>query len=117
MTRARSRTAPQPVDTGVSSAAGLAFGTPPSSGKGVYDWAAIEERCRANPGEWLQVFEQGKRSTAVAVRQGSVRRLSADNGFEVKTANAKTDVSPPVCDLWVRYVRAKDQHKRKGSKR
>lgn len=116
MTRARSRAAaPASVDTGVSSAepsTGIGFGTPPST-RGRYDWAAIAETCKAQPGEWYKVFEQQPRTTALAVQQGSVRMLVKSNGFEVKTTNNRTDVNPRLCDMWIRYVPQQDQSRKR----
>lgn len=109
MTRKQSQTAPPSVDTGGPSA-GVAFGPLPSSGgRGKYNWEEIAARCKAQPGEWLLVYEQDRRSIAVAVRQQSVTTMAADKGFESTTRNNKGDAEPPLCDLWVRYVRAQDQ--------
>lgn len=87
---------------------GRGFGEPPPTSHGKYDWAVVEAECRAKPNEWYHVFEQDRRTIATAVRQGSVRRLSAERGFEVLTRNNKTNVEPQVCDLWIRYVPSKD---------
>lgn len=111
MTRRQSRTAQAPVDEEVLSA-GVAFGTPPSTRNQKYDWASIAERCKAQPGEWYLVFEQGLRSTAVAVRTQSVAAMSEAAGFESMTRNNKAKAEPPLCDLWVRYVPAKAKSKR-----
>lgn len=87
---------------------GKGFAEPPPTSHGKYDWAVVEAECRAHPGEWYHVFEQDLKTIATAVRQGSVRRLAKERGFEVLTRNNKTNVTPPVCDLWVRYVPSKD---------
>lgn len=109
MTRARSKTAPDPVDEGGPSA-GVAFGPLPSSGgRGKYDWREIAERCKAQPGEWYLVFEGDRRSIAVAISSQSVSTMTEANGFESTTRNNNKRAEPPTCDLWVRYVRAKDQ--------
>lgn len=117
MTRARSRTAALPVDPRGPSAEGVAFGPLPSSGRGKYNWEAIAERCKAQPEEWLLVYEQDRRSIAVAVRQQSVTKMTEAAGFEVTTRNNKTDVEPNVCDLWVRYVPAKDQSRKRRTRK
>jgi hypothetical protein len=117
MTRARSKTAPAPVDTGGPSA-GVAFGPLPSTGgRGKYDWVAIAERCKAQPGEWLLVFEGDRRSIAVAVREQSVTTVTADKGFESTTRNNKAKEVPPVCDLYLRYVPANDQSRKRRSRK
>jgi hypothetical protein len=117
MTRARSKTAPAPVDEGGPSA-GVAFGPLPSSGgRGKYNWEEIAARCKASPGEWYLVFEGDRRSIAVAVRTQSIKTMAEARGFESTTRNNRTDVEPNTCDLWVRYVKAKDETiKRKRSK-
>lgn len=118
MTRARSRTA-APVDPRGPSAEGIAFGPLPSSGgRGKYNWEAIAEKCKAQPGEWYCVFEQDRRSIAVAVSTQSVSHVTEARGFESTTRNNNKKAEPPVCDLWIRYVRAKDTtvRRRKRSK-
>jgi hypothetical protein len=109
MTRARAKTA-APVDPRGPSAEGVAFGPLPSSGgRGKYNWEAIAARCKAQPDEWLLVYEQDRRSIAVAVRTQHVSKVTEAAGFESTTRNNKTDVDPSVCDLYIRYVRSKDQ--------
>ena len=67
-----------------------------------YDWDAIALQLRQHPGQWAMVFEHGKTSTANAVRQGAVRALAPEAGFQVRTTN---NVREPVrtCTLWLRW--------------
>lgn len=79
----------------------IQFGDPPFK-RVRYDWKAIADQLRERPMEWACVFEQGPISTANAVRQGSVKLLAPDLGFEVTTTNNQRDPKR-TCDLWVRY--------------
>lgn len=67
-----------------------------------YDWEAIAEDLRSNPGQWAKVFEQDRTSYVVSIRSGSVRALRPEDGFEVKTRDNKLE---PVrtCTLYMRY--------------
>lgn len=75
----------------------------PPLGRGRYDWNQIAAQLRANPGQWAKVFEFDRTSVVNAVRQGSVRVLSPELGFEVKTRN---NVRGPVrmCSMFMRWV-------------
>lgn len=82
-----------------------------------YDWTKIAALLRERPGEWAKVFEDDRTSVVNAIRQGSVRVLHPDLGFEVRTRN---NVRSPVrrCSLYLRYVAEKDNgtiQPRKGS--
>lgn len=72
-----------------------------------HDWAAVAERLRSHPGEWGVVQEVIKVSTVNALRQGSIRILAPELGFEVQTRH---NVREPVrtCELWMRYVPERD---------
>lgn len=72
-----------------------------------YDWPKIAEDLIAHPMEWGKVFEEGKVSTVNALRQGSIRILSPELGFEIRTRN---NVRGPIrtCQLWMRYNPEKD---------
>lgn len=117
MTRARARAKPSEPEAFRSETPdpGRGFSQPPPTSHGKYDWSVVEAECRAHPGKWYHVFTQDRKTIATAVRQGSVRRLAKQRGFEVLTRNNKTNVDPPVCDLWVRYVPSKDRHKEEAS--
>lgn len=67
------------------------------------DWSAIADHLRRKPGEWLMVFREGPTSTANAIRQGDVKALLPEDGFQVTTRN---NVSKPHrrCSLYLRYV-------------
>lgn len=72
-----------------------------------YDWAQIARELRAKPGEWGVVAEVIKMSTVTALRQGSIRVLAPELGFEIETRN---NVREPIrtCQLWMRYNPDKD---------
>lgn len=67
-----------------------------------YNWSKIADDLRANPGEWGVVLDVVKVSTVNALRQGSVRILAPELGFEVQT---RRNVREPIrtCQLWMRY--------------
>jgi hypothetical protein len=48
------------------------------------------------------VFEKDKTSITTAIRNGSIRVLRHEWGFEVRTANNTRDY-PRTCSLWLRY--------------
>lgn len=82
--------------------------TPPPAAGGNYDWTAIAEQLRANPGQWLRVFDEGPVSIANAIRQQEVaalrpRRRGNMSGFEVRTRNNRPG-PPKVCTLYLRWV-------------
>jgi len=86
-------------------------GTPPESRptRGRYDWDAIAEQLRSDPGQWYRIFEGDVTSLATAIRINGIKALRKDKGFRVKTTNNKrgvADAEPPTprtCDLWLRY--------------
>jgi hypothetical protein len=82
---------------------------PPPKRERSFDWAAIAAECRAIPGEWYKVFEGGLRSIAIALSQDKMVALTRDKGFEYTTRNNNRLAEPPTCDLYVRYVPAKDR--------
>jgi hypothetical protein len=92
---------------------GVAFGTPPPKRQRKYDWAAIAKKCKRRPGQWFLVFEQDKTTYSATIRQGGIAALKPELGFEMRTANNKTNVKPRVQDLWVRYVPENDTTKEK----
>lgn len=75
-----------------------------------YDWAAIADQLRAEPGVWHLIFEKGPASTAGAVRAGHMVALPPDE-FEVQTSN-NVRTSPRTCTMHMRYVKPN----RKGRK-
>ena len=73
-----------------------------------YDWVKIAAQLRARPEEWAKVFEKDRTSIVNALRQGKVKALHPDLGFEVMT---RRNVRSPVriCSLYLRYVPSKDR--------
>lgn len=76
--------------------------SPPPIGQGRYDWAVIAEKLKTQPGEWAKVFDEDKTSIVNAIRQGKIRVVAPELGFQVRTAN---NVRRPVrtCSLYLRY--------------
>lgn len=88
---------------------GMAWESPPPPHHG-YDWSEIARALRANPTEWLRVFDNGPVSIVNAIRQGSVSALTpvtrpgwASGGFEVRTRN-NSQGPPRVCTLYLRFM-------------
>lgn len=79
------------------------FGEPPVGRGHDYDWADIAEQLRKRPGEWALVFENDKVTYANAMKQGGIRALAPDQGFEYRTTD-NTREYPRTCTLWMRYV-------------
>jgi len=84
------------------------WGSPPPTGKNRYDWRAISEQLRAQPFEWGKIFDHDRISVVNAIRQGAVKPLAPELGFEVQTRN---NVREPVrmCSLYLRYNPNRDQ--------
>lgn len=88
--------------------------TPPPPGHG-YRWPELAEQLRANPDEWLLVFEDGPVSVINAIRQASIAvltpiRMRKDThpGFEVRTRNNR--VGPPkTADFYLRWYSGEEQ--------
>lgn len=87
---------------------GVEWETPPPTGKNRYDWLAIGAQLRAQPMTWGKIFDHDRTSVANAIRQGGVRNMHPDQGFEVRTSN---NVRAPVrmCTMYLRYNPDKDQ--------
>lgn len=87
---------------------GMAWESPPPPHHG-YDWGEIARSLRANPHEWLRVFDSGPVSIVNAIRQGSIAALTPvikagyAGGFEVRTRNNSSG-PPRVCTLYLRFV-------------
>jgi len=73
-----------------------------------YDWNAIAAELTKRPGEWAKVFENDRKSLAVAIRVSGISALLPANGFEVRTRNNTKD-TPPLCTMYLRYNPALDQ--------
>jgi hypothetical protein len=80
---------------------------PPRSG---FDWPDIARTLRANPNQWLKVFDEGPVSVVNAIRQAKIMALTpihrpgrAEEGFEVRTRN-NTNTLPRYCTLYLRWV-------------
>lgn len=76
-----------------------------------YDWAKIAKQLRRRPNKWALVFERDRTSVAHAIRINSIKPLTRDKGFEVRTSN-NTREQPRTCTLHVRYVPEKDQYRK-----
>lgn len=85
---------------------GVAWEQPSPSRHG-YDWEAIARALREHPGEWLKVFEGGPTSVVNGIRNGNVRQLRREDGFEITTRNNRPATPDDVktCDLYLRYVK------------
>lgn len=81
-----------------------------------HNWDAVAEGLRSTPNEWGVVAEVIKSSTVNAIRQGSVRALAPELGFEIRTRN---NVREPerTCQLWMRYNPSKDDQVRSAIRR
>jgi hypothetical protein len=55
----------------------------------------------------MKIFEDGPTSVANGIRQGNVRQLRREDGFEMTTRNNKRGIPgvPKSCDLFLRYVK------------
>jgi hypothetical protein len=87
---------------------GLEVGGLPEPRHGKYDWAAWAEFARKHSPKWVPVFEHDKLSLVNQIRNGDVRALRKEKGFEVTTRhNQKVNVNGrvrPYCAMWLRYV-------------
>lgn len=79
-----------------------------------YDWAKIEQRCKRNPGKYLEVFSDDRHSVATSVNQGSVRRLTKDAGFRVRTRRTHYVDGVRRCQMLIKYDPALDKTKGKS---
>ena len=81
----------------------------PSPSRHGYDWNSIAAQLKARPGEWLKVFEDGPTSVVNGIRNGNVKALRPDDGFESTTRNNKRAEGDrkKTCDLYLRYVEEK----------
>lgn len=77
-----------------------------------YDWSAIADELKSRPGEWAKVFNNDRASIVTALRQGAIRVLDPELGFESRTRN---NVREPErrCSLYMRWV---DPAPKKGKK-
>jgi hypothetical protein len=78
----------------------------PSPSRHGYDWDVISTELRRNPGQWMKIFTDGPTSVVNGIRNGNVRQLRPEDGFESTTRNNKraTEDSVKTCDLFLRYV-------------
>lgn len=90
--------------------------TPPPTGKNRYNWVVIADQLRAQPLEWGKVFDRDKISVVNAIRQGSVKPLRPDLGFEVRTAN-NTRAPGRMCSLYIRYNPERDTTRKQKKRR
>jgi len=65
----------------------------------------IAAKLKTQPGEWAKVFDTDKTSIVNAIRQGNVKAIRPEDGFQIRTTN---NVRRPVrtCSLYMRYVPA-----------
>lgn len=69
-----------------------------------YDWSKIAKSLRRRPGKWAKIFDLDRVSIANSVRQGSVKVLHPDLGFEFRTSNNTSGSGPErKCTLYIRY--------------
>jgi hypothetical protein len=78
----------------------LVWETPPSPVP--YNWQSIARQLKAHPMAWAKVDDGVKLSTINALRQGSIRALHKDLGFEVRTRN-NTRHAPRTATLYLRW--------------
>lgn len=90
---------------------------PPEGTPREYDWPAIAEQLKAEPGQWFKVFERDKTGYANSIRNGYIAALR--DSVEVMTRNntkgrprtADDPGEPRMCQLWLRYVKPKRKAK------
>lgn len=78
----------------------IQFQDPPE--RTIRDWDSVAQALRANPGRWALIGEDEGISVANAIRQG-IKAIPKEGGFEMTTSNTRRDVSPPTCDIYLRY--------------
>jgi len=90
---------------------GMEWESPPPAS--AYDWYEVARTLRANPGQWLKVFDDGPVSVVNAIRQSTVSPLTplahgGQAGFEVTTRN--NVVGPPrTATLYLRWINEEDE--------
>jgi len=89
----------QPDETSKS---GLTWERPPARSRATYQWSQIAIELRANPMAWAKIDDTVRTSIINALRQGSIRVLHPDFGFEVRTTNNVRD-SPRTATLFLRW--------------
>ena len=67
-----------------------------------YDWPAVAEMLRSNPGKWTLVLKNERASLVRAIRQGGIASLRPTDGFRVVTRN-NTRETPRRCDIYMAY--------------
>jgi hypothetical protein len=94
-------------ESGDTKMSGVVWESPPLMSRNRFDWDVIANALRSEPMEWGKVFEEDRTSVVNAIRQGAVKALRPDLGFEVRTRN---NVREPVrtCTLYMRYNPDKD---------
>ena len=80
----------------------LTWEQPPARSGATYNWNEIAQQLRARPTVWAKIDDNVKVSTINALRQGSVRVLHPDMGFEVRTTNNVRE-APRKATLFLRY--------------
>lgn len=95
---------------------GVVWEAPPSTPKHRFDWDAIAGALREQPYEWGKVFEKDRTSVVNAIRQGSVKPLHRELGFEVRTTN-NTREPVRMCTLYMRYNPDKDTTRKRRRKK
>jgi hypothetical protein len=89
----------------------MTFEDPPPVQTGKYDWPSIAQKVKAQPMQYLKVFDDDRHSFTVSVRQGSVTSLHPDKGFEVSTRNNHVEDGRRMCAMYLRYNPSKDRSK------
>ena len=90
------------ADQGREPVSDVTWETPPSV-RVRYDWRAIAEHLRQRPGQWAKIFDDDKTSLVNALRQGSIKVLDPDLGFQCRTRN-NTRYPTRRCTLYMRWV-------------
>ena len=71
--------------------------------QGSYDWEAIADVLKQNPGKWTLAFRQERYSLHIAIRQGKIVALRPELGFRTVTRkNSRT--KPRMADIYLAYM-------------
>lgn len=82
---------------------------PPRSTRASYDWTSLAEELKRNPYRWRKVFDRDRSSLVVAIRQGGIRALTPEKGFQTRTSHNERHATPRMCTLHMRYVPENDE--------
>lgn len=82
--------------------ASVVWEEPPPERSKRYDWVKIAGKLRKRPGEWAKIFDEDRASFATTIRNGGIKALQPDDGFEVRTAN-NVRGEPRTCTMYLRW--------------